>query len=78
VPSENSTRRPFRGRGKFSASLWAMLAILHMCGTFILDLFKSRRRLQAEYLFLRHRLNIALRRASPRLRLHAADQARLV
>jgi hypothetical protein len=55
-----------------------MLAILHMCGTFILDLFKSRRRLQAEYLFLRHRLNIALRRASPRLRLHAADQARLV
>jgi hypothetical protein len=30
-----------------------MLAILHACGTFILDLFKSRRRLQAENLFLR-------------------------
>jgi hypothetical protein len=55
-----------------------MLAILHACGTFILDLFKSRRRLQAENLFLRHQLNIALRRASPRLRLHAADRALLV
>jgi hypothetical protein len=50
-----------------------MLAILHVCGTFILDLFKSRSRLHAENLFLRHQLNIALRKASPRLRLHPAD-----
>jgi hypothetical protein len=55
-----------------------MLAIRHACGTFILDLLKSRHRLQAENLFLRHQLNIALRRASPRLRLHAADRALLV
>jgi hypothetical protein len=60
------------------ASFLTMLAILHAFATFILDLFKSRRRLQAENLFLRHQLNIALRRASPRLRLHAADRALLV
>jgi hypothetical protein len=33
------------------------------------DVFKSRRRLEAENLFLRHQLNIALRRVPPRLRL---------
>ena len=40
-----------------------MLAILHMLGMFVADIFKSRRRLEAENLFLRHQLNIALRRA---------------
>jgi hypothetical protein len=55
-----------------------MLTLLHALGTFILDLFKSRRRLQAENLFLRHQLNIALRRASPRLRLRGTDRALLV
>jgi hypothetical protein len=40
-----------------------MLAILHLVGTFVADLFKSRRRLEAENLFLRHQLTIALRRA---------------
>jgi hypothetical protein len=40
-----------------------MLAILHALGIFACDLLKSRRRLQAENLFLRHQLNIALRRA---------------
>jgi hypothetical protein len=39
---------------------------LHAVGMFIADLFKSRCRLEAENLFLRHRLNIALRRAPPR------------
>jgi hypothetical protein len=34
-----------------------MLAILHTLGMFIVDLFKSRRRLEAENLFLRHQLN---------------------
>ena len=39
-----------------------MLAILYLIGTFICDLlFKSRQRLEAENLFLRHQLNIALR-----------------
>lgn len=46
-----------------------MLAILHLLGTFIANLFKSRRRLEVENLFLRHQLNIALRRAPHRLRL---------
>ena len=43
-----------------------------------LDLFKSRRRLEAENLFLRHQLNIALRRAAARLRLRGSDRALLV
>jgi hypothetical protein len=55
-----------------------MLAILHSLGMFIVDLFKSRRRLEAENLFLRHQLNIALRRAPPRLRLRGGDRALLV
>jgi hypothetical protein len=45
-----------------------MFAILHALGMFVADQFKSRSRLEAENLFLRHQLNIALRRASPRLR----------
>jgi hypothetical protein len=39
-----------------------MLSILYTLGLFAADLFKSRGRLQAENLFLRHQLNIALRR----------------
>jgi hypothetical protein len=35
-----------------------MLAILHLLAMFVVDLFKSRRRLEAENLFLRHQLNI--------------------
>src|SRR5262245_3550054 len=45
-----------------------MFAILHALGMFEADQFKSRSRLEAENLFLRHQLNIALRRAPPRLR----------
>jgi hypothetical protein len=44
--------------------------ILHGLGMFVADMFKSRRRLEAENLFLRHQLNIALRRAPPRPRLY--------
>ena len=55
-----------------------MFAILHTLGKFVADMFKSRRRLEAENLFLRHQLNIALRRAPPRLRLHGSDRALLV
>ena len=40
-----------------------MPAILHLLVMFVADIFKSRRRLEAENLFLRHQLNIALRRA---------------
>ncbi len=55
-----------------------MLAILHLPAMFVADLFKSRRRLEAENLFLRHQLNMALRRAPPRLRLRGCDRALLV
>jgi hypothetical protein len=55
-----------------------MLAVLHSLGMFIVDLFKSRRRLEAENLFLRHQLSIALRHAPPRLRLRGSDRALLV
>ena len=56
----------------------AMLAILHLLGTVITNLFKSRRRLEAENLFLRHQLNIALRRAPHRPRLRGSDRAVMV
>ena len=46
-----------------------MFAILRALGMFVADMFKSRWRLEAENLFLRHQLNIALRQAPPRLRL---------
>jgi hypothetical protein len=39
---------------------------LHSLGMLVVALFKSRRRLEAEKLFLRHQLSIALRRVSPR------------
>jgi Integrase core domain len=55
-----------------------MFAILHALGMFVADMFKSRCRLEAENLFLRHQLNIALRRAPPRLRLQGSDRALLV
>jgi hypothetical protein len=42
------------------------------------DMFKSRRRPEAENLFLRHQLTIALRQAPSRLRLHGRDRALLV
>jgi hypothetical protein len=55
-----------------------MLSILYALGLFAADLFKSRRRLQAENLFLRHQLNTALRRAPPWPRLRGVDRALLV
>jgi hypothetical protein len=51
-----------------------MFAIIHLLATFIADLFKSRRRLEVENLFLRHQLNIALRRSPQRLQLRASDR----
>ena len=55
-----------------------MLVILHSLGMFVADLFKSRWRLEAENLFLRHQFSIALRCAPPRLRLCGADRALLI
>jgi hypothetical protein len=44
---------------------------------FIADRLKPRRRLEVENLFLRHQLNIVLRRAPHRLRLRGSDRALL-
>ena len=55
-----------------------MFVILHSLVMFGIDVFKSPRRLEAENLFLRHQLSIALRRAPPRLRLRGSDRALMV
>ena len=56
-------------------NLTAMFAALHALGMFVVDLFKSRVRLEAENLFLRHQLNVALRRLPSRPRLCGSDRA---
>jgi transposase InsO family protein len=55
-----------------------MLEILHLLATFVGNLFRSRRRLEIDNLFLRHQLNIAMRRAPRRLQLHGSLFAFLV
>src|SRR5260221_584854 len=55
-----------------------MLAVLHSLGMFIVDVFKPRRRLEAEILYLPNHSNVAWRRAPPRLRLRGSDRALLV
>ena len=55
-----------------------MFALLHSLTMFFINFFKSPRRLEAENLFLRHQLSIALRRAPPRLRLRGSDRVLLV
>jgi transposase InsO family protein len=53
------------------AALWAIVV-------FVINLFKSRRRLEAENLWLRLQLQVALRRAPARLRLRGSDRAIMV
>jgi hypothetical protein len=55
-----------------------MLAILYGLGMFAADLFKSRIRHEAENLFLRYQLNLALRQKPPRMRPRGTDRALLV
>jgi transposase InsO family protein len=55
-----------------------MFAIIHLLATLLADLFKPPRRLEVENLFLRHQLNVALRRAPQRVRLRAGDRALMV
>ena len=55
-----------------------MLAILQLLGTVVANLFRSSRQLEVENLFLRHQLNIALRRVPHRLQLRGSDRALLV
>jgi transposase InsO family protein len=55
-----------------------MLAFCHLLAMFVVNPFRSRRRVEIENLFLRHQLNIALRRAPHRLRLRTSDRTFLV
>lgn len=60
------------------ASSNVMFAILLALGIFVCDLLRSRSQLQSKNLFLRHQLNITLRRVPPRPRLRGSDRALLV
>src|SRR3974390_841098 len=55
-----------------------MPAFFHLLVMFVVNPFRSRRRLEIENLFLRHQLNIALRRAPHRLRLRTSDRVLLI
>ena len=55
-----------------------VLAIVVLVAASVANLFKSRRRLEAEILCLRHQLNIALRQRPARLPLRGSDRALLV
>jgi transposase InsO family protein len=55
-----------------------MFAIVYALGMAVADLVKSRARLEAEILLLRHQLNVALRHAPLRVRLHGGDRAFMV
>jgi hypothetical protein len=55
-----------------------MFAVIYLLAMFMADVFKSRRRLEVENLFLRHQLNIALRRTPQRLQLRSSDRALMV
>src|SRR5262249_16201227 len=55
-----------------------MYAAVHALGIFVINLFKSRRRLEAENVWLRHQLQVALPRAPARLHLRRIDRAIMV
>lgn len=55
-----------------------MFAILHALGMLLFDFFESRARLEAEIWLLRHQLNIALRHAPPRVRIHRGDRVFMI
>ena len=63
------------GIGAFSV---AMLTLIHLFIVLICNRFKSRHRLEIENLYLRHQLNIAMRRTAHRLRLRRSNRALLV
>jgi hypothetical protein len=77
VVPENHIPADWRDEGESSHDP-AMLAVLRLLGKSVVNLFRSRRRLEVENLFLRHQLNIALRRAPHRLWLRGSDRAVLV
>jgi len=52
-----------------------MILVLRTLAIIVANLFKSRRRLEAENLWRRHQLNVALRRSPAHLRLSGIDRA---
>jgi hypothetical protein len=68
-----------RTLGQNRASFIEMLKVLHLIGTFLIDLlFRSRRQLEVENLFLRHQLNVTLRRAPRRFQFSRSDRVLLI
>jgi hypothetical protein len=55
-----------------------MFAIVYALGMAAADLVASRARVEAEILLLRYQLNVALRHAPLRVRLHGGDRAFMV
>jgi hypothetical protein len=55
-----------------------MLASFHLLVMFVVNPFRSQRRVEIENLFLRHQLNIALRSVPHHLRLRASDRTLLI
>src|SRR5713226_2057007 len=55
-----------------------MFGIRRLLPIVVINRFKSRSRLEAENLVLRHQLNVTLRRGPARVRLHGGDRALLV
>ena len=55
-----------------------MFTLLRLLFSLVLDRFKSRHRLEIENLYLRHQLNIVMRKAPQRLQLRGADRAFMV
>jgi hypothetical protein len=75
VLSENSIRSRFAWSGRI-VTLWrVMFAVLNAVAIVVASLFKSRRRLEAENILLRHQLNIALRQTQACPRLRSVDRA---
>src|ERR1700730_18934626 len=64
-----------RGTGTSAACHRRMIAIAFLFVCLLCDCFKSRRRLEAEILVLRHQLNVVQQRAPRRLHLRWADRA---
>jgi hypothetical protein len=54
------------------------VGLLHLLFALFIDCLKSRRRLEVENLYLRHQLNIVMRKAPRHLRLRGADRALMV
>ena len=73
VGSENSIHW-IRDRQRIRTYCW-MFAIAFLFVRVLCDCFKSRRRLEAEILVLRHQLNVLQQRAPRRLHLRWADRA---